>query len=508
MPFKKKYFKFIDINSITSPSLFRLLFPCENLNKFYIYPMKMRFNLVFIVCIFCSLNFFCQDGNYWNNQYGAKSTLLCGAAVATYFDNGAIFYNPATLCFKDSGNISLSANLYEAELIKRGNALGEGLDLKGANFNFAPQIVSGNKKLAKKAEIEFILLSRSDVQFNQSLSFNKLYKDTLVFEPQQSLYVGSYNLRKRVLDEWGGISMSFQIGKKMGFGVGSFVSYRLSRYQMSMNASSVGTDTIYQTIAKSDSSLNMFTNTLNLIFKAGWVYHGDKNHFGITLTAPSIHLWGKGNLEYAVFFTDPQSWAFAPSNVYIRRQNLPSFYKYPLSISIGYTRKFKKSQLHFSTEYFAKVLPYFSLPVTSAISKVGSGNVTYGGEYVKGFQDAKRQILNAAIGWEKTLKGNTQLLAGFCTDFNSAMENWEEMSLADRNLNLEGFNLFHFSLGIGFQHNKNNIAVGLSYSMSQQLSNSLADFQNPTSVSKFYGFQQFNCVTEYRSIGIVVGLTY
>ena len=302
--------------------------------------------------------------------------------------------------------------------------------------------------------------------------------------------------------------MSFQLGKRMGFGVGSFVSYRFSRYQMNMNASNIGTDTIYQTIAKSDSSLSIFSNNISLILKAGWVYHGDKNNIGITFTAPSIHLWGKGNMEYSVFFTDPLSYVFAPSNVYIRRQNLLTNYKYPFSAAIGYSRILAKSQFHFSLEYFAKINPYYTMPLFGKNKDFKDGDVIYGGEYVKGFQESKRSIVNLALGWEKSIIGTTELLLGFCTDFNSAQSSWENISLADYNLHQENFNLFHFSAGIGFVHNKNNIAVGFTFSAAQQASNSLGDFQNPTSFSKFYGFQNFNAVTEYRSFGVVVGLTY
>ena len=112
--------------------------------------------VIFVLFSISGLNLWAQENNYWNHQYGAKSSLLCGAAVASYFDNGAIYYNPATLCFKDSGNVALSANLYNAEMLNRKNALGEGLDLKATNFNFSPQIVSGNKKVGKRAEVEFI----------------------------------------------------------------------------------------------------------------------------------------------------------------------------------------------------------------------------------------------------------------------------------------------------------------------------------------------------------------
>ena len=215
-----------------------------------VFKIDVKNYFLLLISVF-SFNIIAQENNYWYHQYGAKSSLLCGAAVATYFDNGAIYYNPATLCFKDSGNISLSANLYNAEILKRQNALGEGLNLTSTNFNFSPQIVSGNKKIGKKAELEFILMSRADVQVNHNLSFNKIYNDTLLFYSNNSLYVASYNYRKRVLDEWAGISMSFKLTDKIGLGIASFVRYRFSRYAMDLKSSSIGLYQYYQPGSKS-----------------------------------------------------------------------------------------------------------------------------------------------------------------------------------------------------------------------------------------------------------------
>ncbi|MFN5181790.1 MAG: hypothetical protein ACK5D5_02055 [Bacteroidota bacterium] len=467
---------------------------------------KGKFYLIVLTWIFLfNQKYFSQEHNYWSNNFGAKSTLLCGAAVSNYFDNGAIFYNPATLCFKDSGYLSLSANLYEYESLTRTNALGDGLSLSSSNFNFSPQIVSGNKKIGDKAELEFILMSKTDVQFNQSLSFNKMYYDTLIFNAQQSLYVGSYNLKKRVLDEWGGLSMSFKLSEKWGFGFGTFFSYRMYKYQMSMNASSIGTDTIYPSISKSDSALTVNTNNLNLILKSGIVYNGEKNNFGLTVTLPSIRLRGKGDLEYSIFFSGIY---FIPVDVYIRRINVNTIYKYPGSIAVGYTRKYKRSKLHFTAEVFGRIDPYYTLKISDATGISGSGNVSLGGEYVKGIKEGKRPIANLAIGYEKVLKGTLELLMGFSTDFRNNTES-ADISFLDYNFGNEAFNLFHYSLGVGFQHNKNNIAIGLAGSLGSRFVPSIADFQNPTVFSKFFGYNVYgNNYNTYKSIGIVVGLTY
>ena len=468
----------------------------------------MKKNLLFVLLSIYTLTFSAQEYNYWSNNFGAKSTLLCGAAVSNYFDNGAIYYNPATLCFKDSGNISLSANLYEFESLTRNDILGKGLTVGSNNFNFSPQIVSGNKKIGKKAEIEFILMSKTDVQFNQSFSFNKNYYDTLIFGAPQSLYIGSFNLKKRVLDEWGGLSMSFKLSDKIGLGIGSFFSYRMYKYQMSMNASSIGTDTIYPTISKSDSAITINSNTVNFILKGGIVYNGEKNNVGLTITTNAFPIWGKGDIEYSIFFSDPFLVGFLPIDVYIRRVNLKTRYKYPWSVAFGYTRKYKRAKLHFTSEIFGDIKPYYTLKIPDAKPEPGSGNVSLGGDYFKGIKDARRTVANFALGYERVLKGTLELLAGLSTDFKSNLDYYPDITNVDYSLNSESFNILHYSIGFAFQHNKNNIAIGLAGSTGWSYGFSIADFQNPTAFSKYFGYLDYNSLTRYRSLGIVVGLTY
>ncbi len=194
-----------------------------------------------ILSLLCPFSYLvnAQENNYWSHQYGAKSTLLAGAAVAAYFDNGAIFYNPATLCFKDSGNISLSANLYQAEFQNVTNGLGDGINFGSTNYNFAPQIVSGNKKLGKKLEVEFIVLSKTNLDFAYNVSHYNIYPLTYYNSQALSQYIGNFSFRNRIIEDWAGIAMSFKLNEKWGFGLTNFFGYRFQKYSSAMNATAI-----------------------------------------------------------------------------------------------------------------------------------------------------------------------------------------------------------------------------------------------------------------------------
>ena len=301
--------------------------------------------------------------------------------------------------------------------------------------------------------------------------------------------------------------MSFKLTDKIGLGIASFVSYRFSRYAMDLKASSIGLYQYYQPVSKSDSSLSIISNTISSINKIGFVYQGEKNNFGVAVTLPSISIYGKSEIEYAIFINDPNNIA-QPLDVYMKRSNLNTQYKYPLSLSIGLTRKLKRSKYHFTGEYFFPVKKYSTIVIPVNAPEPNSGDVVLNAENIKSFEEAKKNIFNFAFGWERIIKGSTELLLGFATDFNSRDDYWDGISTVNYALNQEDFNIYHFSIGVGFQHKKNNIAVGLITSKGNNYTQQIADFQNPTAFSKFFGFNNYLMNTLFSSYGIVVGLTY
>ena len=276
---------------------------------------------------------------------------------------------------------------------------------------------------------------------------------------------------------------------------------------MGVNASSVGIYSFSQPVSKSDSSLSLNSTTINLINKIGWVYHGEKSNFGMTLTIPSLHLWGKSQLEYSVYVSDPNN-NIPSRDVYLKRRDLRTYHKNPLSLSAGYSRKYLQSRFHISMEYFTHLEPYLAVALSETPPESNAGDVELNSSHIRSFEDARKGVLNMAIAWERYLRGETELLFGFATDFNSRNKYWNGISDVDFALNQEEFNIYHFSAGVGFQHKKNTIAVGLVVSAGGGNTQSIADFQNPTALSKFIGFNYNSMYSKYSSYGIVVGLTY
>ena len=85
---------------------------------------------------------FAQDSHYWNLQYGSKSMLLGGVLTSGFYDNSAVYYNPAALAFVNYSHVSINATAYRYEALRLKNGGGENIDLNSNRFSTYPQMVS------------------------------------------------------------------------------------------------------------------------------------------------------------------------------------------------------------------------------------------------------------------------------------------------------------------------------------------------------------------------------
>jgi hypothetical protein len=92
-----------------------------------------------------------QEMNYQPFQYGTRSALMGGAAVAGVRDSSAIVYNPAALAMSQETSLSVSANALRAGSMKLHDKLGAGADVDGLFLDALPLIVSGVTKVGDYA---------------------------------------------------------------------------------------------------------------------------------------------------------------------------------------------------------------------------------------------------------------------------------------------------------------------------------------------------------------------
>ena len=114
-----------------------------------------------------------QDTQYWNIQYGTRSTLLGGAVIGSVSDLSATYYNPGALGLSRASGLILSTGVYE------GNSLtveGSGIEKRQVSsfrFNVAPSLVAGRFAADSGAadRLAYSLLARQQAILNLQWRF-------------------------------------------------------------------------------------------------------------------------------------------------------------------------------------------------------------------------------------------------------------------------------------------------------------------------------------------------
>jgi hypothetical protein len=172
-----------------------------------------------------STQLFAQENNYWNIQYGTRSTLLGGAVIGSVSDLSATFYNPGAIALFPDVKFILSAQVYQMDNFTIKDGAAEGKDLDYSSVVPSPNFVAfdlgfdflGDDRLA------FSILTRQ----NSNLEFSSRFIDSLeVIEswPGKENFAGGINTEKKFNDVWGGITYSTKLSKIIGIGFTGYVS--------------------------------------------------------------------------------------------------------------------------------------------------------------------------------------------------------------------------------------------------------------------------------------------
>jgi hypothetical protein len=178
------------------------------------------------------------QNQYWAQQYGSRSALLGGAVVAGASDNSALYYNPALLSYIENGHLSVSANAYGFEYAKLRNGVGTGLDVVSFQTLIYPQIISGmiNLKKAPKFKLAYGILTR----FNNRMKLNLLTEQDIEITPLGAgteYYKSSFVYELSNIEQWGALSLGYQISDKFAVGISQFVSYLNNDSRLSIERS-------------------------------------------------------------------------------------------------------------------------------------------------------------------------------------------------------------------------------------------------------------------------------
>jgi hypothetical protein len=486
----------------------------------------MRYFFLFFVLFSWKLN---AQYNYNTQQFGAKSTLLGAAVVAGVSDNSALFYNPSALAFIEQPSLTISANVYQLDIVNLENGAGEGLDMKSVRPVIYPQLISGfiRHKKNDRIKMAYGLLTRFRNDFKtyaRNEGFFNIFQNT----ERKDFFSASVNYEVNNTAQWGGFSFAYRLSDNWSVGITQFVNFTHLDERLSINTSIDVNDSMGLYTAKDFESSLVVADIFSMNWKIGFAYQKNNLKLGLVATIPSVDLFGFARMERTVEYYNQDR--FLPNNTILGRnptlfvteeqRGLNARYRNPASISAGLTYQFPKTTVHFSFEYFFGIRPYTVSQFDSAsvVRPLGSyQNTTIQGFLVKKAFNAA--LINFSIGLEQILNDKVTLYFGLRTDFNNTKDNFDNTPYIGSNLNATFWNYIHFSSGLKVSRGSSDLTIGFNYglgfsSVNRQPFNIaeprifLYNGQGNFEYLSFQGWRKNDMMSEVHSIGLIIGYTY
>jgi hypothetical protein len=422
--------------------------------------------------LFCHLSLIeAQDNHYWAQQYGAEGTILGGAMVGGVDDNSAVYYNPGAIAFTGMTTLSVDANVYRLDKIFISDGAGKDINLNSAKVSVYPQIIAGMLNLFKDSKFRFsyTMLTRN----HGNVLMNSRYTSEISGSgsPSATTYVGAFDYVNQLNELWFGAGSGYQISDKLGVGAILFISYRGQSYQLTnyvQEVEPIDNRNVFRT-QNNDEAIKY--TTFHLLSKLGLSYADGSWKLGITLTTPSLSLYGSGTVQREnSVITVSENVSDMVDNFLImdRKTGVKAGFRHPLSIATGAEYKTNKTRLAFSAEYFFKTGTYHlmepvSAPFVYPASYLDSVNYQPMIDNYLDVELATEPVLNFGIGFSREVYKKLTLLFGASTDFSSYDENADANEMMNT---FGGFDIYHFSGGLSYNQQRQNVTIGFSYSFS------------------------------------------
>ncbi len=399
--------------------------------------------------IYFSTLLYSQDSHYWSNQYGTSGALLGGNVVGGVNDLSATYYNPGTLVLLSDTVSVESTNSFEFIFLKAENSLNKNLNLTQTNLRPSPSMFA--------VKLPFFSLK------NHRLAISYLTKTDFDFDISGNLISGIQNPTYNFVSEevkiithlkeiWFGLTWSYSLNKNLGIGVSNYFAIRSQNGRVQLF------DGEFSLLNTGNSIAFMEYNYYNvrLLWKIGVAWKMNKWNFGLTVTTPSINLFGKGNagLTSTVFIDNNTGNPVSKSLISNYQEGLSSEFKSPVSIALGTKYTFDHTTIYFSLEWFDSVHPFHIMNPKNFIGQ------SDGKEYSFQSLFTSKNLMNFGMGIKHIFSSKFILYSGFSTD-NSYYRDKSNNSFIQST-----WDIFHMNAGGKLLYGNFNFTFGVGYSFS------------------------------------------
>ena len=407
--------------------------------------------LLNLIIIIIQVSLTAQENNYWNIQYGTRSTLLGGAVIGSVSDLSATFYNPGAIALFPDVKFILSAQVYQMDNFTIKDGAAEGKDLDYSSIVPSPNFVAFdlNFDFLGDDRLAFSILTRQ----NSNLEFSARVIDSLeVIEssPGKESFAGGINTEKKFNDVWGGITYSTKLSETIGIGITGYISYR------SHKATSL---TILQALQSngeiaSYSNINNYRfNNCRTLLKAGVGLNLNPLTIGLTVTSPSLNIFGSGSAGTHLFISGIDSNRF-DSNY---QEGIKSKFNSSWAAGLGGAYNFGNVKLHLSAEWYDAINKYDVLDTEPYVSQSSGKTLT------NDLSHEAKSVINFGFGLDYFATDSLIFSLSVTSDFSAYVEN-----TATNLATYSAWDLIHVAGGSTFSIWKTEVTIGAVYSFGSQ----------------------------------------
>jgi len=394
-----------------------------------------------------------QDAHYWTNQYGTRATLLGGAVIGSVLDLSGTYYNPGGMSLIEDPQTLMAAKVLQ---YPRVSLVGEdrgSIHLNSANFGPAPSLIAGSFRVRglRKHWFGYSFLSHQEVKLGVSISSTGV-RDILPDRPGAEDYATQYRLDEKLSEPWFGLTWSCKLKDKIGVGVSQYLMVRTHR---------ASTQTLIEALDSTGrvtlalGARQYHYQNFRLLWKVGLAFDLDRLTFGLTLTTPSLKIYGTGSagVNSSVVGLDLDGDGAADDFMAAAySDHRPASIRTPLSLAAGTTFKLRRLRIYGSAEWFARVRPYTVVDAAEFEAQ------TTGELLSIDVNHELNSVLNTGIGLEYAHSPRFKSYVSYATDRSAKRPGTET------NLSLTDWDIHHLIAGAEVTVKNSALTFGLGYS--------------------------------------------
>jgi len=393
-----------------------------------------------------------QDTQYWNIQYGTRSTLLGGAVIGSVSDLSATYYNPGALGLSRATGLILSTGVYEGSALTLDGAGIEKRQVSSFGFNVAPSLVAGRFPADSNAadHLAYSLLTRQRADLNLQWRFVGA-RDNIPGVPGSGSVSQEATLVQNISEMWGGFSWSRSVSPVVGIGVSTFFALRSQTKGVNLSTNAL-TDSAG--VAGLSYETNYDYYNVRVLWKVGVAIDLSPLSLGLTITTPSLNLFGSGstyvNLQSNGVDANSDG---VPDPLFVAayQEKLPSLYRSSWAVGIGAAYQMDQLRFDVSAEWYAAVSRFNVLEPASF-----AGQST-GAQYQNNLSAALDPVLDFGVGIEYDASENTSWYASAIAD-NSGLK-----SGSGANFAISSIDYVNVTAGSIFGLGRSKITFGVGY---------------------------------------------